>query len=564
MNFRPTLPALLCAFLAATLAAQTAVPSGGRVLLPDLVGAARLATNDANREAATCARVDVSGRGFARAVRVETTRDTGPHWAIELRAPLSGAIAAGDVALLHFHVRTIAASDETGGGQLRVALQGKEPDAPRIADTQFTVGRDWQELFVPLTFPRDFAAGDPELVFGFGYKRQTLEVGGCEVLDYGKSLAQSALPRTRFTYAGREPDAAWRKDALARIEEIRKGDVVVTVVDASGKPVSNARVAVEERRAAFQFGSALQFARLVHDTPDNLKYREKVLELFNAASPENDLKWPVWLGEWGNEFSHEQSLTALHWLRDHHYQVRGHVLVWPSWRNLPKAIGALRNTPQQADIPRLVREHIADEMGATKGLIDEWDVLNEPWDNHDLMDLFGKEIVVDWFVAARQALPDAPLYLNDYSNHDAVTDRAHAEHFEKTAAFLLEHHAPLTGLGLQAHIGSTPNAPVRVLAALDRYAKFGLPIRITEFDINTDDEELRKSIATSCCSSGARMRAARPTPRAVSRCAASTATTLRRPKSRAARSKWLSNSRPAPGRKWSSFGCREAAPVSKW
>jgi GH35 family endo-1,4-beta-xylanase len=99
--------------------------------------------------------------------------------------------------------------------------------------------------------------------------------------------------------------------------------------------------------------------------------------------------------------------------------------------------------------------------------------------------------MAEWFVAARAALPTQALFLNDYSNHDATTDRLHVEHFEATARFLLEKKAPLTGLGLQAHIGTTPNAPVRVLAVLDRYAKLGLPMRITEFDINTDDEQLQ-------------------------------------------------------------------------
>src|SRR5262249_9090254 len=115
----------------------------------------------------------------------------------------------------------------------------------------------------------------------------------------------------------------------------------------------------------------------------------------------------------------------------------------------------------------------------------------EPWDNHALMDMFGRDRMVDWFNAARAADPAARLVLNDYSNHDATTDAAHVENFEATARFLLEKKAPLEGLGLQSHIGSTPNAPVHVLATLDRYAKLGLPLRVTEFDINTDDEELQ-------------------------------------------------------------------------
>ena len=486
---------LLVLALTGALRAQAALPPGGTPLLAtDASGELRLTTTPGNADAAIATTVNVTGTAFKTARRVETLRDLSPAWAVELHAKLTQAAAKGDVALVHFSARTIAASDETGGGQLRAAVQQIAPDYAQSADAQFTVRRDWQDFFVPFTFTRDFAAGEAELVFGFGYKRQTIEVGGCEVIDYGASVPLAALPKTRFTYAGREPDAPWRRDALASIEKIRKGDFALRVIDAAGTPVSGAKVRIEQRNSVFQFGSALQFARLVNDTPENLRYREKALELFNAGSAENDLKWPVWAGEWDSGYSREQALRALHWLQDHHIHMRGHVLVYPAWRGtdkLPKSLHALVGTPRQSEIPQLVLDHIADETGATRGLVEEWDVINEPWDNHELMDLFGRDIMVDWFKAARSALPDTRLVLNDYSNHDATTDAPHVRDFENQVSFLLEKKAPVTGLGIQAHIGSTPNDPVHVLAVLDRYATFNLPIRVTEFDINTDDEELQ-------------------------------------------------------------------------
>jgi GH35 family endo-1,4-beta-xylanase len=230
----------------------------------------------------------------------------------------------------------------------------------------------------------------------------------------------------------------------------------------------------------------------VQDTPENLIYREKARALFNAASPENDLKWPAWSGEWGG-FPREQSLAALRWLRENGFHVRGHVLVWPGWKNLPKSITALKDGKKnQEKIPPLVLAHITDLTTATRDWVQEWDVLNEPYDNHDLMALFGADIMVDWFKAARAgAAPGAPLYLNDYSNHDLGADKAHCADFLKVARFLKAKGAPLGGLGLQGHIGAQPNPPERVLATLEVYAELGLPIRFTEFDIDTDDEQLQ-------------------------------------------------------------------------
>ncbi len=436
-------------------------------------------------------RVAVAGPGFEAAWRVETRVDSSPPWAIEFRAPVARAVARGDVALLRFVARAVATTDESGGAYLRLVVQKASPEWNKSVDGTHTVPREWTEFVVPFAFDADYAAGAVEVSFGLGFKRQTIELGGFDFVYYGRSQALASLPRTRSTYAGREAGAPWRAAALARIEQVRKGDFAVAVVEAQGRPVPGAVVRVEQRQAAFHFGSALQLSRLVNDGADHRRYRQKVLELFNAASSENDLKWPAWSGEWGAAYARAQTLAGLAWLRNHGLHTRGHVLVWPGWRNLPPSIQALRGTAQQAEIPARVRAHIADVAGATRDLLDEWDVLNEPYANHDLMDVFGPAIQVEWFRAARAAHPTAALYLNDYGNHDTGLDAAHVAHFEATARYLQQEGAPLGGLGLQAHIGGSPSPPANVLAVLDRYAALGLPVRFTEFDVNTDDEELQ-------------------------------------------------------------------------
>jgi GH35 family endo-1,4-beta-xylanase len=467
--------------------AQTSYPAGPPLIATPQLNAWRLTGSNG-----LATQVDVAGPGFMRAWRIETRVDASPPWAIEFRAAVNRAVAKGDVGLVRFVARAVATSDESGAAYARLVVQKATADyAKSVEGTHTVLSGEWQEFFVPFTFGADYAANASEVVFGFGFKRQTVELGGFDCVYYGKSVALAALPRTRPSYLGREPGAAWRTAALARIEAIRKGDFAVAVVDAAGKPVPGATVRVEQRKAAFHFGSALQMTRIVNDTADNRIYRQKVLELFNAASTENDLKWPPWAGEWGAGFAQTQALAGLGWLRNHGLHVRGHVLVWPGWRNLPNAIQALRGTAREGEIPGRALAHIADVVGATRDLVEEWDVLNEPYANHDLMDLFGVSIQADWFRAARAAHGTAPLFLNDYSNHDAALDAAHVAHFETTARFLKAQGAPLGGLGLQAHISANPSPLTNVLAVLDRYAALGLPVRVTEFDINTDDEELQ-------------------------------------------------------------------------
>lgn len=478
--------------LPALLRAQTALPPGSSLVNRPALSSFTLQVQPGHENAAAFGLVDANGPGFTRAWRVETKRDTSPMAAIEVRALNRTALAKGDIIMVRFFARSVASADETGLGRVQLVVRRNGVDFNSSIETGVSFGREWREYLFPFPAGRDFAVDECAFMFRFGFKRQTVEIGGLDVLTYGKSRTVASLPRTRFSYVGREADAPWRQAALARIEQIRKGAFSVRVVDTAGRAVPGATVRIEQRRAAFQFGSALQFARLVQNTPENQVYRQKALELFNAASPENDWKAVTLAGDWGPGFSLEQSLAGLRWLQENNLHARGHVLVWPGWKNLPRSLAALRGTPREKEIPARVLDHVRELSRLTRGQFAEWDVLNEPFTNHDLMDIFGREIMPEWFKAARAGMPEAKLYFNDFSNHDATTDADHVAHFEETTQYLLDHGAPVDGLGLQAHISNHPNAPANVLAVLDRYyARFKLPVRITEFDVWTDDEEIQ-------------------------------------------------------------------------
>ena len=97
-----------------------------------------------------------------------------------------------------------------------------------------------------------------------------------------------------------------------------------------------------------------------------------------------------------------------------------------------------------------------------------------------------------WFELARQADPAAKLYLNMLGLlEDGGEDHRRQENYVRLIAWLLERHAPLDGLGVQCHIGSRLTPPTRLAAILARFGGFGLPLRITEFDVDLDDQALR-------------------------------------------------------------------------
>ena len=81
-------------------------------------------------------------------------------------------------------------------------------------------------------------------------------------------------------------DSAWRTEANTRIDEIRKRDVRVRVVDGQGIPLSGVRVDLQQKRNAFPFGSAINGLLL-----RNAQYREFFKSHFNWAVFENESKW---------------------------------------------------------------------------------------------------------------------------------------------------------------------------------------------------------------------------------------------------------------------------------
>lgn len=480
----PSLLACLLLVVAAALPAAepTALPAGGRLLIrPE--PASFSFRQSGGRGTSTVVAVD--GGPVAQALRI-TIREPGKAWDAELKAPVPEAIADGETLLLRVWAHAIRSRNESGDATCTINLQKAGPPWSKPLSHAITVSAAWREVLIPFTVHPAFSASGCEIAIHLGDREQELELGGLELWSYGTARRPSDLPRSRTTWAGMEADAPWRAEAEQRIEALRKGDLAVRVLDATGQPVAGAAVRARMLRHAFPFGTAAVGARIMGVKPEDEAYRARLGELFNAVVLENDLKW----GPFEQPERRAQTLAALRWLQERRFFVRGHVMVWPSWRNQPKDLKALAGDP--AALRQRILAHIDEVCAATAGLTAQWDVVNEPYDNHDVMDLCGREVMVDWFRRARERLPaGCRLFLNDYGIVAAAgaTGTPHQRHFAETADFLLAQQAPLEGLGVQSHFGSQPTPPATALAILDQLATRKLPIMVTEFDIATHDED---------------------------------------------------------------------------
>jgi len=477
------------------------IPGGGTPILTQMPATDYdFSAGDNNGAVGRVENVTVEHEAFSNAVRIYVDKPDGVIWNGRLVYPSQVAVEAGDLVLAQIYFRKIESTDESGAAFVSSYLEGPAPDYRKYFQRQLVSHGEWQEYLLPAVVSNSLNSGELGLHFGFGggTKSQTFEIGLVRVLNYTNALSLADLPETLPTYIGREADANWRETADARIEQHRKGDFELLLTGPDSQPLANTQVSIELIQHHYHFGSAVVSNLIQGSSVDSDNYRTTVLENFNQVGPENDLKWGQWIGEWGDQFTQQMTLQALDWLTEQDLYVRGHVLVWPSKRNLPNYLQPWlpENAPAQAD-PRVKQEvldHIDDIVGKSLTTIDEWDVLNEPFDNHYLMDAFGRSVMLDWFQRARSHSTRQGLYINDYSiMAGGGLNATHQQHFEDTIRYLVEQNAPITGIGMQGHFSSSPTPIERVYAIIDRFHQAfpNLDIRTTELDISTTDEVMQ-------------------------------------------------------------------------
>ena len=207
--------------------------------------------------------------------------------------------------------------------------------------------------------------------------------------------------------------------------------------------------------------------------------------MFNtAALPYN---WADW--GWRVPAVQEDYLHGLRRAKEAGFGIHTGHLMWPSRRWSPEYLQEHEDQPEKmrAEYLSAVRE----ALEATKPFgVAEWTVVNEPYGQGDLLPIMGRGVMLETFRLAEQIQPEAHRLLNEtliLSN--AGETRLNQEALDDNLRFLLDNDAPVQGLGLQGHFGSRLTPPSRVYELLEHYAAFGLPISITEFDIDIGDEQ---------------------------------------------------------------------------
>lgn len=171
------------------------------------------------------------------------------------------------------------------------------------------------------------------------------------------------------------------------------------------------------------------------------------------------------------------------------WQLRAHTLLWGGYNYeddhaLPRWV---KNLPTPQAIYDTCKMRVIREVTRYRGIIKEYDVMNEPLHATYLASRVGDSINWNCFKWARSADPDAQLFINDYNVEYNWGD---ARKYRDLIIKMKNMNIPVTGVGMQAHFwqGMRPNL-VELVTNVNIVAEAGLPIKFTEFDNGIMSEE---------------------------------------------------------------------------
>lgn len=318
------------------------------------------------------------------------------------------------------------------------------------------------------------------------------------------SAAQAAPPDS---YRKLWRDPAVNARIKRNIEQYRKGDATIEIVDAAGKPLRGAQIKLRQTGHEFLFGcNAFVLGQL--DTPEkNRRYEEAFLKFHNFATvpfywegtepARGELRYSepardIWRRPPPDRF--------IPWAAKNGVTLKGHPLLWhaynPPW--LPKDADELR---------ALYRKRFQEIASRYGGKIGIFDVVNESLVCPKTYPLFTEDrAYVGW--AFKEVTPLFPqkttLMINEVTtyNFSPLSNR----YFDQIKT-LQAGGAKIRGIGFQYHyfrrerldafLKDPKCDPDKLLDVYEQFGAFNLPLYITEITIPSagdDGEALQEEV----------------------------------------------------------------------
>lgn len=219
---------------------------------------------------------------------------------------------------------------------------------------------------------------------------------------------------------------------------------------------------------------------------------------FNSISPENIMKWESIHPRPGPDgYNFGPADRYVEFGEKNGLHIVGHCLIWhgqtPSWVFQSDGTNAIT----REILLQRMRDHIHTVVGRYKGRIKTWDVVNEALNENGSLRrsqwyrIIGEDYIAKAFEYAHEADPAAELRYNDYSIENAPKREGVIALVKKLQA----QQVPISGLGSQTHANLTWPSADLLDKALTAFGELGLPISITELDIDASQGGQRNQSA---------------------------------------------------------------------
>jgi endo-1,4-beta-xylanase len=424
---------------------------------------------------------------FGRAFRLNTSSFT-PGLFEQLIFPKNETpVQWNDMVFMVFYARSVIPKQETGRA-MHAGCGTSSYGSREITSLSLRPpGDEWTPYYLFGRARQVYEIGELLTFFFFSHSPQTIDIGGFIALNLGQDINSLDLPYTVTTYPGREEDAPWRATAAERIEEHRKGDLLVQVVDDEGVSVSDAIVSVEMKRHEFKFGTSPAWMSDILQGAKWDMYREQLFSLFNAVTA------GFFMGNddygWYAQPSYRTGVVALtKWLKQNNMSISGTTLIYPGWALMPSFIIDLADDPEALHTALIHHLDTIVPIGRDAG-VEMWDVINEQTITHDVMDILGDEVLIDWFEHVHFLHPEAQLSINDFNILMGGGDPGQHANLKYLINMLQDANAPIHRVGFQSHFNNYLPSIERIFEILEDFSVYDLNIHISEFDIDIYDEE---------------------------------------------------------------------------
>lgn len=433
--------------------------------------------------------------GYDKALCVNTLSEPTAIYDCQIKMFPKGDLPKNRFAVVSYMAKLEESSDESGNcfaGPCYEQNFGNHVKAGSA--TQEILPGGWEKHFLLLSSGSlDYTADGSQFNMRFGYKPQTVLITGLKVmlLRGGYTLDEVSYNNVSTdTYFGREDGALWRDEAFKRILKYRTKDISVFVSDGEGKPVSGVSVKAQMTKNEFMFGTAVHNNLLQASETENAsgkakKYAQRAQKYFNTLVYDNAGKWPVI-----EENCAVYATGIYNWAQARGIGVRGHALFWDN----PQYYSASFANAWQymTDDERLFRtdEHINQNLTYFGNKIKQWDLLNEPLANRNLINRIGLLKTAQLFKTAKAVAPEVSLYINETGINGNSANWQQVKKLRNFTEQLKSFGAPVDGIGVQAHCGGALRYPQEFYNQLDYLAQCTDEIAVTEYDFSVSDQAL--------------------------------------------------------------------------